>query len=119
MLTVSDAAGKQVRQLDAVGKAGLHRTPWDLREPPAPQAAGRGAAATTRPAAAEGGDENADAPPPGGRGGRGGGGGRGGFGRGAPMVKPGLYTVTLGRLVNGQVTALGQPQTVEVMPLEK
>lgn len=85
VLTVTDASGKQVRQLDAVGQPGLHRTPWDLRE-------------------------TAPAPPAGGRG------GRGGFGipRGA-LVKPGTYTVTLGRLVNGVLTPLGKPQAVEVI----
>ena len=36
VLSVTDATGKQVRQLDAVAKAGLHRTPWDLREAPLP-----------------------------------------------------------------------------------
>jgi len=113
VLTIADVAGKEMRQLDASGKAGLHRTSWDLREPPPAPQAGRG-----RGAAAEPGDENADAVPAGGgRGGRGG--GRGGFGRGGPMVKPGPYTVALGRSVNGQVTVLGQPQIVEVVPLEK
>jgi hypothetical protein len=33
-------------------------------------------------------------------------------------VKPGTYKVTLGKLVNGTVTSVGQPQTVEVVPLE-
>src|SRR5207248_2852680 len=36
ILTVTDAAGKQMRQLDASAKSGLHRTPWDLRETPPP-----------------------------------------------------------------------------------
>jgi photosystem II stability/assembly factor-like uncharacterized protein len=84
VLTVTDSAGKQVRQIDTVNTAGLHRTPWDLREsaPPAPA---------------------------GGRGGRGFGVQRG------PLVKPGVYTVTLGRLVNGVLAPLGSPVTVEVM----
>jgi hypothetical protein len=61
-------------------------------------------------------------PQGGGRGGRGaGGGGFGGrgFGRSGPPVKAGAYQVTLGKLVNGAVTPVGQPQTVEVVPLEK
>jgi hypothetical protein len=107
VLTVTDAAGKLVRQLDASAKAGLHRTPWDLRETPAPAApGGRGATG-----AAPGGDAETEA---GGRaGGRGGRGGRLG-----PLVKPGIYTVTLGKSVNGMVTALGTAQTVEVVELE-
>jgi hypothetical protein len=80
--TVQDASGKQVRQLNLDGRAGLHRTAWDLRE--------------AAPARAQAG------------------GGRGGFLRG-PLVKPGVYTVTLGRLVNGSVTTLAPPQKVEVI----
>jgi hypothetical protein len=107
VLSVTDATGRQVRQLDAVAKAGLHRTPWDLREASIQVQGGRGVA-LTRPPTAEGGDEAA---PPTGRGGR-------GFGRGGPLVKPGSYTVTLGKLANGQIAPLGQPQIVEVAPLE-
>jgi hypothetical protein len=44
---------------------------------------------------------------------QGGGGGRGAARQGA-LVKPGAYTVTLGRLVDDVVTPLGKPQTVEV-----
>jgi hypothetical protein len=100
VLTVADSAGKQIRQLDADSRAGVHRTPWDLRETPPP----------------------APAAPAGGRGGRGGGGaalGGRGFGRGGPLIQPGRYTVTLGRLAEGQVTPLGTPQSVEVAPLER
>ena len=140
VLTVTDSTGKQVRQLDASNKAGLHRTPWDLREPaPAGQGGrgmGRGGQGQQPPAAtppAEGGE--AAAQPPAGRGARGGaaggagaaagaaaagaigggGGGGRGFGRGGPLVKPGTYQVTLGKLVNGTVTPVGQTQTVEVI----
>jgi photosystem II stability/assembly factor-like uncharacterized protein len=132
VLTVTDAAGKQVRQLDASGQAGLHRTPWDLRETAPPAAAGaqgggrRGGADVTAGVAA--GDAAGDTPPnaeqpqqPAGRGGAGGGrGGRGGRGggRGGPMVRPGTYTVQLGKLVGGTVTPLGEAQKVEVVPLE-
>jgi hypothetical protein len=112
VLTIADASGKQVRQLDAPSAVGLHRTPWDLRETPPPvppQQAGR-----RGPPAAE----NAETETPaGGRGGRGGFGGRGP--RQGPLVKPGAYTVTLGKVVNGTVTPMAKPQTVEVVPLEK
>src|SRR5258708_38287558 len=84
VLSVVDGTGRQVRQLDAVAKAGLHRTPWDLREASVQVHGGRG----VTPAAL--------AAPPSGRGGR-------GFGRSGPLVKPGSYTVTLGKLVNGQL----------------
>jgi hypothetical protein len=144
VLTIADSTGKEVRRMDASNRAGLHRTPWDLREnaPPAPAGGGRGGRggggggrggrggaggggagvgdnAATPPAGrgtvvAAGGDE----PPAGG----GAGGGRGGFGgrggRGGPLVRPGSYTVTLGKLVGTTVTPVGQPQRVEVVPLE-
>ncbi len=113
VLTVDDADGKMVRQIDGASKAGLHRTAWDLREtpPPAPQGqgqrAGEAAAARVqrrlskaknsrrRRAAVEADEE----------------------GKG-PLVKPGTYTVTLGKLVNGAVTPMAKSQTVEVVPLE-
>ena len=118
LLTITDSTGKQVRQLDASTKAGLHRTPWDLRETPPPQ---QGGGRATPPPPAEGAEaEAAPAQPAAGRGGRGGGGGgggRGGFARSGPLVKPGAYTVTLGKFVNGAVTPLGQPQVVEVVTL--
>jgi len=130
ILNIADSTGKMVRQIDASNKAGLHRTPWDLREtaPPNPQG-GRGgrrggggdptaaAAAAGAPPAEPPGEETT---PP--AGGRGGGGGRGGFGgrggRGGPLVRPGTYTVTLGKLAAGAFTPVGKPQTVEVVPLD-
>jgi hypothetical protein len=33
-------------------------------------------------------------------------------------VKPGTYTVALGKLANGTFTPMGQPQHVEVIPIE-
>src|SRR5262249_13351407 len=122
VLTVTDASGKQVRQLDAVSKMGVHRTPWDLREAP-PQGQQQQRPANPTDPGAEAAEAEAQ-PPAGGRGGAGGGGGRGGrggfggrgFARSGPLVKPGTYTVTLGRSVSGTVTPIGQPITVEVTP---
>jgi hypothetical protein len=37
--------------------------------------------------------------------------------RQGPLVKPGKYTVTLSKSVNGTLTPLGQPQTIEVVAL--
>ena len=80
VLTVTDSAGKQVRQIDASGQAGLHRTPWDLREtaPAGQGGGGRGRARrrTMRRLTPEG---DAAAAQPAGRGGAAG--GRGGGGR--------------------------------------
>ncbi len=138
VLQVADSTGKMVRQIDASNKSGLHRTPWDLREP-APAGGGgrggfggggggRGAGGGGGRGAGRGGDgAAATAPPteppseetgiPAGRGA--GGGGRGGRGgRSGPLVRPGTYTVTLGKLAGGTFTPMGKPQTVEVVPLE-
>jgi hypothetical protein len=110
VLTVADSTGKEVRQIDAVNKAGIHRTPWDLRTtpPPTPQGGrdggrGRGAAPPT----------DAETPAQG-RGGR----GFGGRGARGPLVQPGTYTVTLAKQSNGTLTPIGKPQTVEVKPIE-
>jgi len=77
---------------------------------------GRGGGAAAGAAAGD----TADAADPAAQGGRGGGGG--GFGgrggRGGAAVKPGIYTVTLGKLAGANFTPLGQPQKVEVVPLE-
>ena len=131
VLTVTDSAGKQVRQIEAVNQAGLHRTPWDLREPGPAGQGGRGRGGPpVDDAAVEPPNGDAAAAQPAGRGGAGGGGrgGRGGAagggggggrgGRGGPLVKPGTYTVQLGKLVNGTVTPLGEARKVEVVPLE-
>ena len=90
VLQIADAGGRMVRQLDVSAKSGLHRVAWDLRESP-PENGQAGQAA---------------------RGGRSGRGGRG------PLVKPGTYTVTLGKLADGNLAPIGQPQKVEVAALE-
>ncbi len=97
---ILDSQGRQVRRLTLDGTAGLHRTPWNLR---------------------------ADAPPPGaaaapggGRGAGGGGGGAGFGGRGGPQgpaADPGRYRVVIGKLVGETFTAIGPPQTFQVVDL--
>ncbi len=68
-ITISDYAGRAVRQMDGTKDAGLNRIQWNLRgTPPAGGQAGRG--------------------------GGGGGGGRGGAG-GGPALEPGTYLVKL------------------------
>ncbi|MCX6544072.1 MAG: hypothetical protein NTV05_06605 [Acidobacteria bacterium] len=69
-ITISDYAGKVVREIAGTKDAGLNRVQWNLRGNP--------------PAAGAGG---------GGRGG--GGGGRGGFGGGGAAIEPGAYLVKL------------------------
>jgi photosystem II stability/assembly factor-like uncharacterized protein len=75
------------------------------------QAAGGGATN-----AGGGGDAPAGA---GGRGGGRGGGGRGGRGGGGGvLVSPGKFKVTLGKMVEGKLVPLAEPQTFEVVPLD-
>ncbi len=92
VLTITDGEGDQVRRLTLPSATGVQRATWDLRRDPPPE-------------------------PAGGRGGRGG--GRGGRGRQGALVETGRYTATLGRLVGESLTALGDPQTVLVVPLER
>ena len=110
VLTITDDGGRQIRRLDVSKSAGINRVTWNLRgEPPA--GGGRGG---------------------GGQGGR----RRGGHGRRsrwrraarvrrvrawpqAPLVAPGRYRATLGRLSGDTVTPIGQPQTFVVMPLAR
>ena len=101
VLTISDDAGRPVRRIDLGRGAGLRRSAWDLRaDPPAPPAPGTPAAAAA---------------------GRGGPAGRGGFGGGrgnqGPLVQPGRYRATLGRLVGDIVTPLGSPQSFAVVQM--
>jgi hypothetical protein len=94
VLTITDDTGKPVRRLDLDKTAGLRRVAWNLRtDPPAAPAGGAGRGA------------------PGGRGGFAGFGGRGNQ---PPLVEPGRYRATLGRLVGDIVTPMGQPQTFSV-----
>ena len=37
--------------------------------------------------------------------------------RPGPLVKPGLYTITLNQKVDDETSALGDAQTIEVLPL--
>jgi photosystem II stability/assembly factor-like uncharacterized protein len=129
VLQVADSTGKMVRQIDASTRAGLHRVAWDLRETPlvvpgggrGGRGGGGGGRGGAGAGAAAGAGDVGDTGDPAAQAGRGAGGG-GGFGgrggRGGAAVKPGIYTVTLGKLAGTNFTPLGQPQKVEVVPLE-
>ena len=101
-LTITDSTGRVVRRLTVPGGRGMHRYVWNLR--------------ATAPTTGGGGF---------GGGGGGGGGGantdddeapafQGGTGGGA-FVMPGTYRVQLSRRVNGQMTTLGEAQTINVV----
>jgi hypothetical protein len=100
-LNVTDETGKQIRRVNLPSEPGLHRVAWDLRgEPP---------------------------PAPGGRGGRGGGEGDQEtpaqfFGRGrqaGPLVAPGRYRASIGKLTGENFTAIGEPVSFAVIPLPR
>jgi photosystem II stability/assembly factor-like uncharacterized protein len=110
VLTITDDEGRPVRRLDLEGASGFRRVAWNLRrDPPAPPAdQGQGAAGR---AGGRGGQPGAAAPA----------GGRG-FGRGAaqaPLVEPGRYRATLGRMVGDIVTPIGQPQAFGVVRIQQ
>jgi hypothetical protein len=88
LLTVSDEAGNVVRRLTAPAKAGFARIAWDLRGP------------ASVPTELKEREESPWTPGP----------------RG-PMVVPGAYRVALAKKVDGVVTALGEPQAFQVVPL--
>jgi photosystem II stability/assembly factor-like uncharacterized protein len=88
VLTVTDAAGDVVRRIDGPVKSGFHRVAWDLRYP-APD-----------PVRLKPPEPGPFSDPPAG-----------------PLVAPGRYTVSLAKRVGGVLTALGQPQSFETVPL--
>ena len=107
-LTIRNAAGKVVREVNGTNYAGvIQRAVWDLRWPPAPPGlGGRGGGGGEE---GGGGAMDPDQPAGGGRAGGGGAGGRGGgrgnvvqlpipsrdIGNRGVQVSPGMYTVTL------------------------
>jgi hypothetical protein len=95
VLTIADDTGRQVRRMEIDKTTGLRRVAWNLRsDPPAPSATATQA----------------------GRGGRGGFGGRGGPPQG-PLVTPGRYRATLGKLAGDTVTPLGASQAFTVVQI--
>jgi photosystem II stability/assembly factor-like uncharacterized protein len=94
VITIAEDTGRQVRRLEVDKQPGLRRIAWNLRgDPPPPgsnQAQGRGAGGF--------------------------GGGRGGPPQG-PLVAPGRYRATLGKLEGDTVTAIGPPQSFTVVQI--
>lgn len=88
VVRITNSGGTFLADVPGPNEAGYQRTAWNLRSQS----------------------------PAGGRGGGPGGGRGGGFG-GGPMVDPGTYTATLGMKVGDTFTALGDAQTIEVVPL--
>ncbi len=88
VLIVSDEEGNVVRRVPASLKAGFHRVAWDLRYPP-----------PTPIDLKEPEEDVFSLPPPG------------------AMAAPGKYTIRLAKRVDGVVTPIGDPQTVNVVPL--
>jgi hypothetical protein len=110
VLNVTDDAGKQVRRLELPKDLGVHRTAWDLRgeppaSPPSTEAAGQGGGRGGRGVGAGGDQETPQ------------------FGRGqvrqGPLVPPGRYKASIGRLTGETFTAIGEAQTFLVVPLPR
>jgi photosystem II stability/assembly factor-like uncharacterized protein len=93
VITIADDTGRQVRRLEVDKQPGLRRVAWNLRTDPPPPSANQGQ----------------------GRGG-GGFGGRGGPPQG-PLVAPGRYRATLGKLVGEAVTPIGPSQSFTVVQI--
>ncbi len=88
LFTVTDEEGNVVRRLTAPGKTGFHRLAWDLRFP------------ASTPIRLQPPERGIFGGPPQG-----------------PLVAPGKYKVAMARQVDGVVTALGEPQSFEAVPL--
>jgi len=88
VLTVRDEDGGVVRHLAGPTQAGFQRVAWDLRYPP------------PEPVDLSPGERMPWQSPP----------------RG-PLAAPGRYSVELQKRVRGELTALGEPQRFEVVPL--
>lgn len=140
LLTITDAAGLQVRRCELDKTAGLRRLVWNLNADPGltlaamtqPANAGRGGGgggggAANPPAPAPSAAAPAPVPatlqtcvPPAGApafGGGGGGGGRGGGGPQVVRVPNGMYRASIGRMVGGVVTPIGPSQSFNVLAL--
>lgn len=89
VLTISDESGDQIRRLKLSGEEGIHRVTWDLRHEPPPEPEG---AASSRSRWRQ---------------------------RRGEVVSLGKYTAALGRITGKEVTALGEPQTILIVPLER
>jgi hypothetical protein len=91
VITIADDSGRQIRRLDVDKTPGLKRVAWNLRGEPTANAAQTG---------------------------RGGFGGRGGQPVG-PLVTPGRYRATLGKMVGDTVMPLGSWQSFSVVQLSQ
>jgi hypothetical protein len=145
VLTIADAGGRPTCRMDLPDAPGLRRADWNLRVGAAGGGGGRGGGgggggrgggggggiACTPIGAGAGGAGAAPAAGAGGAGAGGvgadpaaqaaaaqgvGGGGRGGGGA-TPMVDPGRYTATLGKMLGDSVVPLGKSQSFDVKPL--
>jgi photosystem II stability/assembly factor-like uncharacterized protein len=97
-LKITDEAGKEIRRIRLPSEPGLHRAAWDLRgEPPALQG-GRGGGG-------EGSDQES-APQ---------------FGRGrqGPIVSPGRYRASIGKVAGENFAAIGDSVSFAVVPLPR
>jgi photosystem II stability/assembly factor-like uncharacterized protein len=91
VFTISDAAGRPVRQLTGAAAKGFNRIAWDLREPVSALSRGGPGAELSEDAGGR--------PQPQGN-----------------LVLPGLYKVQMASRVDGVLTPLGEPRQFRVIP---
>jgi photosystem II stability/assembly factor-like uncharacterized protein len=98
-LKISDEAGKEIRRITLPSEPGLHRAAWDLRGDPPALPSGRGGRG-------EGSDQESG--PQFGRGRQGG-----------PIVSPGRYRASIGKVAGENFTAIGESVSFAVIPLPR
>jgi hypothetical protein len=103
-LNITDETGKQIRRVNLPSEPGLHRVAWDLRGEAPPAQGGRGGRGT-------GGEGGADQEPAAQFLGRG--------RQGGPLVAPGRYRASIGKLSGESFTAIGEPVSFSVVPLPR
>jgi photosystem II stability/assembly factor-like uncharacterized protein len=131
VLTIADSGGRATCRMDLPDAPGLRRVAWNLRVGTAGGGGGRGGGGgggrgggggggvgcTPIGVAAGGGGAGGVGADPNAQAAQGfGGGGRGGAGA-TPMVDPGRYTATLGKMLGESVVPLGKAQSFDVKPL--
>ncbi len=89
VFTITDEAGNVVNRITGSASSGIHRVVWNLRYP------------SSGPTSLGSGGES----------------GRRGYSSGGPMVAPGVYTVSMDRVVDGKTSPLGTPRSFVCMPL--
>jgi hypothetical protein len=120
VLNILNTAGQQVRRIELNSSPGLRRVVWNLGVDAAATGAGAEAEAVATAEDQQGGAAGGAGAGAGqaGRGGQAGrAGGFGGRGNQPPPAEPGRYRAVLGKMVGETFTALGPPQSFQIITL--